>query len=150
MRRYLLIAAVIFIWALCSLPASAADVMLGGTTVFRLEKSEDAAIISQRIENLLQDVVVNASKIMEEKYKEYNDRTDPYIYSELERLEALKAKHKDAQLSIFDLLGQQRKKSEKEREIDEMFNAFYTWERDSIEIKNNPYIQIIAVVTGVN
>lgn len=55
MRRYLLIAAVIFIWALCSLPASAADVMLGGTTVFRLEKSEDAAIISQRIENLLQD-----------------------------------------------------------------------------------------------
>jgi hypothetical protein len=85
-----------------------------------------------------------------EKYKEYNDRTDPYIYSELERLEALKAKHKDAQLSIFDLLGQQRKKSEKEREIDEMFNAFYTWERDSIEIKNNPYIQIIAVVTGVN
>ena len=24
------------------------------------------------------------------------------------------------------------------------------WERDSIEIKNNPYIQIIAVVTGVN
>ena len=83
-------------------------------------------------------------------YKEYNDRTGPYIYSELERLEALKVKHKDAQLSIFDLLGQQRKKSEKEREIDEMFNAFYTWERDSIEIKNNPYIQIIAVVTGVN
>ena len=101
-------------------------------------------------ENLLQDVVANAGKIMEKKYKEYNDRTDPYIYSELERLEALKAKHKDAQLSIFDLLGQQRKKSEKEREIDEMFNAFYTWERDSIEIKNKPYIQIIAVVTGVN
>ena len=101
-------------------------------------------------ENLLQDVVANAGKIMEGKYKEYNDRTGPYIYSELERLEALKAKHKDAQLSIFNLLGQQRKKSEKEREIDEMFNAFYTWERDSIEIKNNPYIQIIAVVTGVN
>ena len=101
-------------------------------------------------ENLLQDVVTNAGKIMEEKYKEYNDRTDPYIYRELERLEALKAKHKDAQLSIFDLLGQQRKKSEKEREIDEMFNAFYAWERDSIEIKNNPYIQIIVVVTGVN
>ena len=46
-------------------------------------------------ENLLQDVVVNAGKIMEGKYKEYNARTDPYIYSELERLEALKAKHKE-------------------------------------------------------
>ena len=101
-------------------------------------------------ESLLPDVVKNANEIMEGKYREYKDRTDPYIYNELERLEALKEKHKDAQLSIFDLLGQQRKKSEKEREIDEMFNAFYDWERDSIEIKNNPYIQIIAVVTGVH
>ena len=95
-------------------------------------------------------MVANSGKIMEGKYQEYKDRTDPYIYSELERLETLKEKHKDAQLSIFDILGQQRKKSEKEREIEEMFSAFYDWERDSIEIKNNPYIQIIAVVTGVN
>ncbi len=101
-------------------------------------------------EGLLSDVVANSGKIMDGKYQEYKDRTDPYIYSELERLETLKEKHKDAQLSIFDLLGQQRKRSEKEREIDEMFSAFYDWERDSIEIKNNPYIQIIAVVTGVN
>ena len=100
-------------------------------------------------ESLLSDVVNNTNKIMEGKYQEYKDRTDPYIYSELERLEALKEKHKDAQLSIFDFLGQQRKKSEKEREIDEMFKAFYDWERDSVEIKNNPYIQIIAVLTLV-
>lgn len=101
-------------------------------------------------ESLLPDVVKNSNEIMEVKYQAYKDRTDPYIYRELERLEALKEKHKDAQLSIFDLLGQQRKKSEKEREIDEMFHAFYDWERDSIEIKNNPYIRIIAAVTGVN
>ena len=101
-------------------------------------------------ESLLSDVVKNTNKIMEGKYQEYRDRTDAYIYNELERLEALKEKHKEAQLSIFNTPGQQRKKSEKEREIDEMFNAFYDWERDSIEIKNNPYIQIIAVVTGVN
>lgn len=101
-------------------------------------------------ESLLPDVVKNANGLMEGKYQEYKERTEPYIYSELERLEALKEKHKDAQLSIFDLLGQQRKKSEKEREIDEIFNAFYDWERDSIEIKNNPYIQIIAVITGVD
>lgn len=101
-------------------------------------------------ESLLSDVVKNTYEFMESKYQEYKDRTEPYIYSELERLDALKEKHKDVQLSIFDLLGQQRKKSEKEREIDELFKAFYDWERDSVEIKNNPYIQIIAVVTGVN
>lgn len=101
-------------------------------------------------ESLLSDVVKNTYEFMESKYQEYKDRTEPYIYSELERLDVLKEKHKDAQLSVFDLLGQQRKKSEKEREIDELFKAFYDWERDSVEIKNNPYIQIIAVVTGVN
>ena len=101
-------------------------------------------------ESLLPDVVNNTNKIMEVKYQEYKDRTDPYIYSELERLEALKEKHKDAQLSMFNTPGQQRKKSEKEREIDEMFKAFYDWERDSVEIKNTPSIQINAVVTGVN
>lgn len=101
-------------------------------------------------ESLLSDVVEKTNAIMEGKYQEYRNRTDPYIYSELERLDALKEKHKDAQLSVFDMLGQQRRKSEREREIDELFQAFYDWERDSIEIKNNPYIQIIAVVTGVN
>lgn len=101
-------------------------------------------------ESLLSDVVEKTNAIMEGKYQEYRNRTDPYIYSELERLDALKEKHKDAQLSVFDMLGQQRRKSEREREIDELFQSFYDWERDSIEIKNNPYIQIIAVVTGVN
>ena len=127
--------------------------VIGRTHLMSYDLPNHGAQIDVQIttaENLLQDVIANAGRIMERKYKEYNDRTDPYIYSELERLETLKAKHKDAQLSIFDLLGQQRKKSEKEREIDAMFKAFYTWERDSIEIKNNPYIQIIAVVTGVN
>lgn len=100
-------------------------------------------------ESLLEDVVANSSRIMEKKYQEYKERTEPYIYAELERLEMLKEKHKDAQLSIFDMQGQQRKKSEKEREIDEIFNAFYEWEKDSVEIRNNSYIQIIAVITGV-
>ena len=102
------------------------------------------------IESQLQSVVDNAKKHMSDKFKEYKDKTDPYIYSELERLDELRERHKEVQLSIFDVLGQQRKKSEKEREIDEMFNAFYDWEKDSIEIEDKPYIQIIAVMTGVN
>lgn len=109
--------------------------------------AEDALAFA---ESLLEDVVKDTYKIMEGKYQEYKDRTDPYIYSELERLDMLREKHKDAQLSVFDILGQQRRKSEKEREIDAIFDAFYDWERDSIEIKNNPYIQIIAVITGVS
>lgn len=113
----------------------------------RRSPKEETVAFAQK---LLPDVVENTKQIMGEKYKEYKDRTDPYIYSELNRLDELKERHKDAQLSIFDILGQKQKKSEKEREIDATFNAFFDWERDSIEIKNNPYIQIIAVVTGEN
>ena len=74
----------------------------------------------------------------------------------MERLVALENRHKDAQLSIFDLgiAGNERKKSEKEREIEKIFNDFMEWEKDTLEIapeiEENPYIRIIAVTTGVN
>ena len=66
-------------------------------------------------QSLLQDVVEQAKKIMIEKCVEYKADTEPYIYEEMERLEALENRHKDAQLSIFDLgvAGMERKKSEK-------------------------------------
>ena len=107
-------------------------------------------------QSLLQDVVEQAKKIMAQKCAEYRANTEPYIYEEMERLVALENRHKDAQLSIFDLgiAGNERKKSEKEREIEKIFNDFMEWEKDTLEItpetEENPYIRIIAVTTGVN
>lgn len=101
---------------------------------------------------LLQDVVEKAKEIMSQKCTEYKEKTEPYIYEEMERLETLENRHKDVQLSIFDLPGMsmERKKSEKEREIEKIFEAFMEWEKDTLEIEENPYIRIIAVTTGVN
>ena len=102
-------------------------------------------------QSLLNDVVEHAKRIMSDKCTEYKKKTDPYIYEEMERLEALERRHKDAQLSLFDLgvAGMERKKSEKEREIEAIFSNFMDWEKDTLEIEENPYIRIIAVVTGV-
>jgi len=102
-------------------------------------------------QTLLNDVVERAKKIMSDKCAEYKAKTDPYIYEEMERLEALELRHKDAQLTLFDLgiPGMERKKSEKEREIEAIFSNFMDWEKDTLEIEENPYIRIIAVVTGV-
>ena len=104
-----------------------------------------------REQKLLGDVVNRAKKIMADKCAEYKEKTDPYIYEEMERLEQLEQRHKDAQLSFFDLgiPGMERKKSEKEREIEAIFTNFMDWEKDTLEIEENPYIRIIAVVTGV-
>ncbi len=103
-------------------------------------------------QSLLQDVVEQAKHIMTQKCAEYKSNIDPYIYEEMERLEVLENRHKDAQLSIFDMkiAGMQRKKSQKEREIEKIFDDFMTWEKDTLEIEEKPYIRIIAVITGVN
>ena len=112
-------------------------------------------VSEQQIEKgqaLLSDVIAHAQKLMADKCAEYKEKTDPYVYEEMERLEQLKARHKEAQLSFADLgvKGFERKKSEKEREIDNIFENFMDWEKDTLEIEENPYIRIIAVVTGVN
>lgn len=102
-------------------------------------------------QTLLEDVVIQAKQVMQQKCDEYRAETNPYIDDELQRLLDLEERHKDAQLSIFDISTAfgERKKSEKEREIDKMFNDFSDWEKDTLEIEDNPYIRIIAVVTGV-
>ena len=72
-------------------------------------------IMEQQIVNaqaLLQDVVERAKSLMFTKCVEYKDKTDPYIYDEMQRLMELQERHKDAQLSIFDLgvAGMERRK----------------------------------------
>lgn len=102
-------------------------------------------------EGLLQDVVNQSKEYMKGKVQAYKDETDPYIYDELDRLDELQQRHKDAQLSFFDLNipGMERKKTEKEREIDKIFDDFIDWVKDTLEIEDNPYIRIVAVITGV-
>ena len=101
---------------------------------------------------LLEDVVKHANEVMEKKCCEYKEKTNPYISEEVDRLDKLEKRRKSAQLSIFDMegSGMERKKSEKEREIEAIFTKFVNWVSETLEIEDNPYIRIIAVVTGVN
>ena len=50
------------------------------------------------------------------------------------------------QLSMF---GKERKRDQEVRHIDELFDEFFTWVKESMEIQDNPYIRVIAVFTGV-
>lgn len=124
-------------------------------THLNIKEPNKQQVSEQQIANgqaLLRETVDQAKQIMLQKCAEYKEKTEPYIYEEMERLEELESRHKDAQLSIYDLgiAGMERKKSEKEREIEKIFNDFMEWERDTLEIEENPYVRIIAVTTGVN
>jgi len=104
------------------------------------EKATDATA-------LLRTVVTDAEKVLARHYKQYNDEMAPKINDELNKLAELEGRHKSYQMSLFE---DERRKSEKERMVEAIFNNFADWVRDTLEIEDNPYIRVIAVVTGVN
>lgn len=95
---------------------------------------------------LLPDVVKHAREYLRGFYHEYQDRMNPLIDEEIDKLAALEEKHKYYQLSLFE---NERKRSEQERRVDELFEKFNKWVTDTLTIQNNPYIRIIAVLKGV-
>lgn len=95
---------------------------------------------------LLSDVISHAEEHLDEHYKNYKDRIDPLLDEEMDKLGSLENRHKDYQLSLF---ADERKKSEQERKVDDLFNKFYTWVQDTLTIQNNPYIRVVTVVMGV-
>ena len=80
-------------------------------------------------------------------YCDYQKRIQPQIDEELNKLSELEEKHKDYQLSLFQNKGE-RKRAEKMREVDALFDEFSNWVNDSMNIENRPYIRVIAVLTG--
>ena len=95
---------------------------------------------------LLPDVVEHAKEHLGGFYHEYQDRMNPLIDEEIDKLAALEEKHRDYQLSLFE---NERKRNEQERKVDELFDKFTTWVTDTLTIQDNPYIRIIAVLKGV-
>ncbi len=94
----------------------------------------------------LEDVVSKAKEKLAESYKKYKEATDPLIDAEVDKLAELEEKHKDYQLSFFT---DERRKSEAERRVDELFDNFTKWVKETLDIRNNPYIRILTVLTGV-
>jgi superfamily II DNA or RNA helicase len=98
------------------------------------------------VEEAMSSVVEEAQKVLKRYFKEYQDKIDPLIYEELEKLNSLRDKHKIYQLSLFE---NERKKDEEERRVDELFNTYIDWVHDTLEIENNPYLRVVAVLMGV-
>jgi len=99
----------------------------------------------QRASKLLESAVAEAKRIMEGHIRRYNSETAPMIEAEVVKLGELEAKHMNYQRS---LLGDMHVKSEKEREIDKVFNEYADWVRDTLQIEGKPYVRLIAALIG--
>jgi len=97
-------------------------------------------------ETLLQSAVDEAKKVLERYCESYRKEIEPQINEEVDKLIELEDKHKDYQLSLFE---SERKKSEQERKVEKIFSEFTVWVKDTLEIENNPYLRIVAVLMGV-
>lgn len=75
-----------------------------------------------------------------------SDILDPLLSEEINKLASLAEKHKYFQMSLFE---SERKKSEQERKVDELFDKFEKWVTESLSIEDRPYIRFVAVLVGV-
>lgn len=100
----------------------------------------------QTATELLPNVVEHAKEYLHGYFQQYEIRMNPLLDEELDKLGELESRHKDYQLSLFE---SERKKSEQERMVDELFDKFINWVTDTLTIQNNPYIRIVAVLKGV-
>lgn len=102
--------------------------------------------------SLLQDVVKRTREAILTEREAWEDVCNPLLNQHLEELEKLRGKHK-RQLE-FDFaemgLGERSldKKALREREIDKMFDDFFSWIEDSLTTEQKPCIRIAAVLKG--
>ena len=97
---------------------------------------------------LLSDVVTQAKVYLDGYYKRYQTKMNPLLDEEVDKLIELQEKHKEYyQLTLFE---HERKLKEQERRVDELFDQFMNWVKETLTIQNNPYIRIVSVLMGVS
>jgi hypothetical protein len=124
--------------------------VLAMTKLSRSDLPNRASVTQEKVDtakSLLRLVVSDAEDILVKHFTRYNNDMNPKIAAELDKLSELEARHKTYQMSLYD---DERRKSERERVVEKIFEDFVEWVKDTLEIENNPYIRVIAVITGVN
>ena len=105
------------------------------------------------ISKVLPKAINEAKKLMDNKLREFESEINPKLNEQLKELEKLRGRHHE-QLTMFTqdekiTTASERKKEEKQRKIDQIFDEFKVWIKDTMTLENNPYIQVISVLTEV-
>ena len=101
----------------------------------------DISIIEQNLSKAIDE----AKKYIQKQRDDFDDVMSTKVLEQLEELDKLKTRHL-GQLEID--FNQESKRLEKQREIDKIFTDYHNWIKDSMEIENEPFIQVIAVLKG--
>lgn len=103
---------------------------------------------TSKASSILEDAVDRAKQYLEEHFKKYQVEMNPLLDEEVDKLIELQSKHHEYyQTTLFE---QERKLQEQERRVDELFDQFMNWVKETLTIQNNPYIRVVAVLMGVS
>ncbi len=103
----------------------------------------------ESLRSLLPEAVKHARQHMSEERKTFEDIINPKLQSHLDNLERLKRRHHEQLELFYDGKKQLSRKEQDKREVDKIFNEFWTWVEETMTTEDNPFIQVIAVLKGV-
>ena len=117
---------------------------LGKEPIPNTNKEVDESLLALRSQ-----AVDEATKVILAADKEYNDRINPILSEQLDRLEQLRWEH-NRQLELkFENTNLTKSKKEKaQHRIDRIFDDYFSWVEESTFTEKAPYIKIVAVLTG--
>jgi len=109
----------------------------------------------EALRELIPAAVEEARTYMGEKRNAVNQQLNEQLQTQLDRLETLKDRHRRQLHREF--AGSDRpdaivegEKQRKLREIDRVFKDFLDWVENSMTIEKQAYIQVVAVLTGID
>jgi hypothetical protein len=132
------------------------DEVLGESGLQADQLANPAAPIDlQKLEALIPEAVDVARSWMEDRRDEVNDRLDQQLNRQLSRLEDLKAEHErhlEREYEDTDRPGSivEPEKRRKRRRIERIFDGFFEWVENAMTIEEEAYVQVVAVLTGIN
>lgn len=100
----------------------------------------------------LPEAIAKGNMWMRQRRKEFEEVVNPKLEEQLKALDKLRKRHSE-QLE-FDFLQSlqdrksQDKKSQRQREIDRIFDEYMKWIEDTLVTEETPYIRVVAVLRG--
>lgn len=109
---------------------------------------------AQAVSALRPEAVAQAKDVMTDAAQAYMKGPYAKIYPELEKLEKLKARHEahlEEKYKQLTFSSKQKQKDAEQRHLHQIFETFFEWVQESMDIEaDHPYIRIAAVFMGVN
>ncbi|MBP1130435.1 SNF2 family DNA or RNA helicase [Serratia sp. PL17] len=107
----------------------------------------------QRQQQLLEKAIAHARDVFAHDRQAFEDKINKQLNEHLIKLEKLKGRQiSQLELDFAENKQQesvkQSRKEQRQREIEHNFNSYIEWIEDTMTTEKEPYIQVIAVITG--